>query len=83
MSSTGLIERAHEAGLLVCAWTFRPENKFLPRDFRNGAGENARNPAGSLEEMRRYVEAGVDAIFTDDPALGRQAVDSMAPPAPR
>jgi glycerophosphoryl diester phosphodiesterase len=75
MSSTGLIERAHEAGLLVCAWTFRPENKFLPRDFRNGAGENARNPAGSLEEMRRYVEAGVDAIFTDDPALGRQAVD--------
>ncbi len=83
MSSTGLIERAHEAGLLVCAWTFRPENKFLPRDFRNDAGENARNPAGSLEEMRRYVGAGVDAIFTDDPALGRQAVDSMAPPAPR
>lgn len=72
---TGLIEQAHEAGLLVCAWTFRPENKFLPRDFRDGAGENARNPEGSVAEIRRYVKAGVDALFTDDPALGRRAVD--------
>ena len=82
MSSTGLIERAHEAGLLVCTWTFRPENKFLPRDFRNGAGENARNPEGSVDEIRRYVEAGVDAIFTDDPALGRRAIDGATRPAP-
>ncbi|MFY9658917.1 MAG: glycerophosphodiester phosphodiesterase family protein [Methylocystis sp.] len=85
MSSTGLIERAHEAGLLVCAWTFRPENTFLPRDFRNGAGDNARNPEGGIAEMRRYIEAGVDAFFTDDPALGRRAVDERirAPVAPR
>ena len=79
---TGLIERAHEAGLLVCAWTFRPENKFLPLDFRNGAGENARNPEGSVSEIRRYVEAGVDAFFADDPALGRRAVDGGTRPAP-
>ena len=75
MPSTGLIDRAHEAGLLVCTWTFRPENTFLPQDFRNGAGDNARNPEGSVAEIRRYLEAGVDAFFTDDPALGRQAVD--------
>jgi glycerophosphoryl diester phosphodiesterase len=80
---TGLIERAHDAGLLVCAWTFRPENRFLPRDFRNADGETARNPAGSVAEIRRYVEAGVDAIFADDPALGRQAVDGAERPAPR
>ena len=79
---TGLIERAHEAGLLVCAWTFRPENKFLPLDFRNRAGENARNPEGSVSEIRRYVEAGVDAFFADDPALGRRAVDGGTRPAP-
>ena len=83
---TGLIERAHEAGLLVCAWTFRPENKFLPREFRNGAGDNARNPEGSIAEIRHYIEAGVDAFFTDDPALGRRAVDGSGratPGAPR
>ena len=82
---TGLIDRAHEAGMLVCAWTFRPENKFLPRDFRSGDGDNARNPEGSVAEMSRYLEAGVDAFFTDDPALGRRAVDGaarMAPGAP-
>ena len=74
---TGLIDKAHEAGMLVCAWTFRPENKFLPKDFRDGAGDNARNPEGSVAEIRRYVEAGVDAFFTDDPALGRRAVDGL------
>ena len=58
MSSTGLIERAHEAGLLVCAWTFRPENKFLPRDFRNDAGENARNRAGALRRCGAMSEPG-------------------------
>jgi glycerophosphoryl diester phosphodiesterase len=76
-SPTGLIERAHEAGMLVCAWTFRPENKFLPKDFRDGAGDNARNPEGGVAEIRRYIEAGVDAIFTDDPAVGRRAVDGL------
>ena len=75
MPATGLIERAHRAGLLVCGWTFRPENKFLARDFRDGAGDNARNPEGSVAEIRRYIEAGVDGFFTDDPALGRRAVD--------
>jgi glycerophosphoryl diester phosphodiesterase len=79
---TALIEWAHEAGLLVCAWTFRPENKFLPREFRNGAGDNARNPEGSLAEIRRYIEAGVDGFFTDDPALGRRAVDGSGRATP-
>lgn len=72
---TGLVEAAHRAGLLVSAWTFRPENRFLPADLRDGAGDSARNPRGSLAEMRRYIAAGLDALFTDDPALGREAVD--------
>ena len=82
MPPTGLIERAHAAGLLVCAWTFRPENKFLPREFRGGAGDNARNPEGSVAEIRHYIEAGVDAFFTDDPALGRRAVDGTGGATP-
>ena len=72
---TGLVEAAHKAGLLVGVWTFRPENHFLAADFQDGQGDQARNPAGSLAEMRRYLATGLDAIFTDDPALGRQAID--------
>jgi glycerophosphoryl diester phosphodiesterase len=72
---TPLIAQAHAAGMLVGTWTFRPENHFLAVDFRDAAGDGARNPAGSVAEMRRYLAAGVDAFFTDDPAIGRIAVD--------
>jgi len=66
---------AHAAGLLVRLWTFRPENRFLAVDFRDDAGEDARNPLGSIAEIRRYLATGIDGFFTDDPALGRAAVD--------
>ena len=72
---TGLIDRIHQQGRLVGTWTFRPENHFLARDFQDRAGDGARNPAGSIAEIRRYLAAGIDAFFTDDPALGRAAVD--------
>ncbi len=41
---------------------------------RQGAAD-ARNPQGSVAEIRAYLQAGIDAFFTDDPALGRRAVD--------
>ena len=75
---TTLVEDAHRAGLLVHSWTFRPENQFLAGDFQDGAGPDARNPAGSVAEMRRYLQTGLDGFFTDDPALGRQAVDGAS-----
>lgn len=74
---SGLVEAAHKAGLLVGVWTFRPENQFLAADFRDGNGDAARNPAGSIAEIRRYLAAGLDAFFTDDPGLGRQAIDKF------
>ena len=73
-ASTGLAATAHAAGLLVGTWTFRPENHFLPAGLRVGA-DPARNVEGSVTEIRRYLAEGVDAFFTDDPAIGRQAVD--------
>lgn len=75
---TPLIADAHAAGLQVVAYTFRPENPFLPPALRQGAA-NARNPQGSVAEIRAYLQAGIDAFFTDDPALGRRAVDGDAP----
>ncbi len=71
---TALVENAHKAGLRVEPWTFRPENRFLAADFRNGAGDNARNEAGSVAEIKRYIATGLDGFFTDDPALGRAAI---------
>lgn len=76
--STGLAAAARAAGLLVGTWTFRPENRFLAADFRNGQGDDARNPAGSITEMERYLKEGFDGFFTDDPALGRVAADRFA-----
>jgi glycerophosphoryl diester phosphodiesterase len=72
---TSLAHDGHAAGLRVETWTFRPENSFLAADFRDGAGDNARNPAGSVAEIKRYLQLGLDGFFTDDPALGRAAVD--------
>ena len=71
---TTLVADAHRAGLQVVAWTFRPENAFLAADFRDGAGPNARNEAGSIAEMRRYLETGIDGLFSDDTALARRAI---------
>ena len=71
---TTVVADAHAAGLLVHIWTFRPENFFLAKDFRDGGGDADRNIAGSIAEMRRYIETGIDGFFTDDPGLGRQAI---------
>ena len=78
---TGLIAAAHKAGLLVGTWTFRPENKYIPMDFRNSSDETARNVAGTVADIRRHLDAGLDAFFTDDAATGRAAVDGWHAPA--
>ena len=72
---TDIVRDAHRAGLLVRPWTFRPENLFLAADFRAPGGPEVRNPQGSIAEMRAYLATGIDGFFTDDPALGRAAVD--------
>jgi glycerophosphoryl diester phosphodiesterase len=75
---TALVSHAHDAGLLVHTWTFRPENRFLAADFRSNAGENARNEQGSITEMQTYLQAGIDGFFSDDSELGRKAIDTFS-----
>ncbi len=77
---SGVVRDAHAAGLKVEPYTFRPENYFLPRDKREGAVPATRHDTGSVAEMRAFLDAGVDGFFTDDPALGRAAVDGWRKP---
>lgn len=74
-SHSALVDAAHEAGLKVIVYTFRPENYFLGSAFKGDGGAAARNEDGSVREMRSFIAAGIDALFTDDPALGGRAVD--------
>jgi glycerophosphoryl diester phosphodiesterase len=65
---TTLVSDAHAAGLLVHAYTFRAENTFLPADFRVGA-----NPAAygrAIDEQVRFLQTGIDGLFTDQSDIG-------------
>lgn len=72
--TTAFVTDAHLAGLKVHPYTFRPENNFLPQSLRCSARLDERCASGSIKEMKLYFQAGVDGIFTDDPAIGRQAI---------
>ncbi|KVM77080.1 glycerophosphodiester phosphodiesterase [Burkholderia ubonensis] len=74
---TPYVRYAHEAGLVVHPYTFRPENNFLPASLKDGGAASARNTAGSVREIQAYLRAGIDGFFTDDPAVGRAAVDTF------
>jgi len=59
----GLVDAAHDAGLVVHVWTVRDENRFLAERFRSGSDPNARGD--SLAQTQALLEAGVDGVFTD------------------
>ncbi|WP_233262088.1 glycerophosphodiester phosphodiesterase [Vitiosangium sp. GDMCC 1.1324] len=75
-AASELVRNAHAAKLLVHPYTFRPENNFLPAPLKSEGVDSTRNPAGSIKEIQTYLDAGIDGFFTDDPAVGRQAVDT-------
>lgn len=72
---TSLVHDAHAAGLELHPYTFRPENHFQAKNFWQGSDPKTFNEAGSIAEIRTYLAGGIDAFFTDDPAIGRKAVD--------
>ncbi|WDL38361.1 glycerophosphodiester phosphodiesterase [Xanthomonas campestris pv. campestris] len=76
---TSLVRDAHAAGLQVQPYTFRPENYFLATDNRSGGAPTARNEAGALAELKRYLDTGIDAFFADDPGLARRALSGKTP----
>lgn len=75
VQTTSFISDAHTAGLKVHPYTFRPENYYLPTPLKCSQDKPAeRCPSGALKEFEAYFKAGVDGVFTDDLALGREAV---------
>ncbi|WP_394731201.1 glycerophosphodiester phosphodiesterase family protein [Altererythrobacter sp. GH1-8] len=70
-SPTSLAADAKAAGLIVHAFTLRPENAYLPAPLRSGSGDAAHGNAMALIAMLKA--AGVDGIFHDAPALGVKA----------
>ncbi|WP_439534950.1 glycerophosphodiester phosphodiesterase [Polymorphobacter sp.] len=72
---TSLVADAHAAGLEVHPWTFRPENYFLGKKWRSSPDPKARGAA--VDEIRFYLETGIDGLFSDSPAA---AVAALAPP---
>jgi glycerophosphoryl diester phosphodiesterase len=75
---TSVVRNAHAAGLFVHPYTFRPENSFLPKALQTGGDDATRSPSGMEREVQAFIAAGIDGFFTDDPALGRRAVDTPA-----
>jgi len=69
LAPTALVSDAHRAGLVVHPYTFRPENNFLPEDFRQGnpsSAEYLRTRGNQPAEFKLFFKLGVDGVFTDN-----------------
>lgn len=71
MVDAAFVASAHAAGLRVHPWTFRAENYFLPAG--RWSGVNPRGHGRLSDEIRRYIDMGVDGFFTDFTAIGVEA----------
>lgn len=75
--STGLVARAHAAGLAVHVWTLRAENYFLPAALRSGSDPRAHGDFAA--EVRAFADEAVDGLFSDQPGAARAALSDRLP----
>jgi glycerophosphoryl diester phosphodiesterase len=69
---TTLVKDAHRRDLAVHTWTLRPENSFLPVDFRQGDASSPiflRAQGDAPGWLAKLYRLGIDGVFSDDPAL--------------
>ena len=69
---TGLVDRAHQAGLQVHVWTLRMENSFLPTAFQRPDDPQGRGDFAGY--ARAVAGTGVDGMFSDFPKQAREAL---------
>jgi glycerophosphoryl diester phosphodiesterase len=69
----GLVDDAHAAGLEVVPYTLRPENTFLPEQYRDGDDPTAWGHV--LDYAQALFDTGIDGLFTDAPDIGVLARD--------
>ncbi|MFV2144329.1 glycerophosphodiester phosphodiesterase family protein [Isoptericola sp. G70] len=74
--ATAVVRDAHRAGLEVHAWTFRAENTFLPAELRSS--DDPAEHGDLAGEIRAFLDAGVDGLFTDHPDVAVAALDGPA-----
>ena len=65
-----IVQRAHDLGMKVFAWTLRTENKFLPRDFAQGF--DPKSWGRWQDYFGRVIDTGVDGIFVEHPDVVRE-----------
>ncbi|PZE28051.1 glycerophosphodiester phosphodiesterase family protein [Curtobacterium sp. MCBD17_028] len=68
---SGLVERAHAAGLTVFTWTLRAENRFLPAPLRRDGDLAAHGDWARW--FTSVMRTGVDGVFADQPDLALAA----------
>jgi glycerophosphoryl diester phosphodiesterase len=67
---TSLVADAKAAGLVVHAWTIRPENEFLPAMLRTGDDPKGKG-CGDVKLAAMLRDAGVAGVFSDGALKGR------------
>lgn len=72
--TTDFVKNAHDAGLKVHPYTFRPENEFLHSSLKCVGDNKKRCEAGLQKELEMFFKAGVDGVFIDDSAVGRKVL---------
>ena len=71
-SGPALVQRAHDLGLTVFAWTLRAENKFLPRDYAQGF--DPKNWGRWQDYFGLVLDMDVDGVFADQPDIALQLI---------
>lgn len=71
---SSLVRDAHRAWLTVHVWTLRAENRFLPTNLR--AGDDPAAHGDLAGEVRSLLDAGVDGVITDHPAVALRVARS-------
>ena len=71
---TTLVTNAKAAGLVTHIYTLRPENAFLPANLKKAPVTDNTVRGDSIAEIQTFLQAGVDGFFTDDSAVGREAI---------